>query len=62
MDQGKDVVMVTSEPDIATFLGDTTRPPVFQRLFSKGVQIRTHLKVTRVDGGEAVTENVWSGQ
>lgn len=60
LDRGKEVEIVTSEPSIVGLLGDTTRPPVLQRLFAKGVELRGHLRALRLEGSQAVAENVWS--
>jgi 2,4-dienoyl-CoA reductase-like NADH-dependent reductase (Old Yellow Enzyme family)/thioredoxin reductase len=62
LDRGKQVAIVTSERSIGSFLGATTGPPVFQRLFSKGVQLHCHLQIVRIDGGRAVARNVWSNR
>ena len=60
LDRGHEVHLVTSERTIGTFLGATTAPPVFQRLFTKGVQIHCHLEVLRLEQGRAIARNVWS--
>ena len=60
LDAGKDVVMVTSMEAIASMLGATTRPPVNQRLHSKGVTIHANLHVRAIEGSKLVTENAWS--
>lgn len=60
LDQGKEVKIVTSESSIVGLLGDTTQPPVLQRLFSKGVEVKGHTRVLRLEGNEVVAENVWS--
>jgi 2,4-dienoyl-CoA reductase-like NADH-dependent reductase (Old Yellow Enzyme family)/thioredoxin reductase len=62
LDRGKEVHLVTSERTICTFLGATTAPPVFQRLFSKGAKLHCNLRVTRLEAGQAVAANVWSEQ
>jgi hypothetical protein len=51
---------VTSERSIGSFLGATTAPPVFRRLFSKGVRLHCNLKVIQLEGNQAVAKNVWS--
>ncbi len=60
LDQGKNVEIVTSEPTVAGFMGSTTRPPIFQRLFGKGAKIHGHLKVVSLASNEATAQNVWS--
>jgi NADH dehydrogenase FAD-containing subunit len=60
LDQDKEVEIVTSERFIGNFLGATTGPPVFQRLFSKGVKIHCNLQVERLEVNQAITHNVWS--
>jgi 2,4-dienoyl-CoA reductase-like NADH-dependent reductase (Old Yellow Enzyme family)/thioredoxin reductase len=60
LDRGKEVHVVTSERSIGSFLGATTGPPVFQRLFTKGVKLHCHLRVARLEAGRAVAYNVWS--
>ncbi len=60
LDAGKEVVMVTSMEGIASMLGATTRPPLYQRLFSKGVTIHAHLHVRAIEGSKLITENAWS--
>ena len=60
LDRGKEVKIVTSEPGIVGLLGDTTRPPVLQRVFSKGVEVKGYTRVLRLEGNEVVAENVWS--
>ena len=59
-DRGKQVDIVTSERSIGSFLGATTGPPVFRRLFSKGVRVNSNLKVVRLESSQAVAMNVWS--
>ena len=44
----------------ATLLGATTRPPVYQRLFHKGIVIHPHLHVRAIEGDTLITENAWS--
>jgi thioredoxin reductase len=60
LDRGKEVHLVTSERTIGTFLGATTAPPVFQRLFTKGASLHCNLRVTRLEASQAVAVNVWS--
>jgi NADPH-dependent 2,4-dienoyl-CoA reductase/sulfur reductase-like enzyme len=62
LDRGKEVHIVTSERSIGSFLGATTGPPFFQRLFTKGVKLHCNLETTRLEEGRAVTCNVWSGR
>jgi 2,4-dienoyl-CoA reductase-like NADH-dependent reductase (Old Yellow Enzyme family)/thioredoxin reductase len=62
LDHGKRVAMVTSERTIGSFLGATTAPPVFERLFTKGVTLHCHLGVVRLEEGRATARNVWSGR
>jgi len=60
LDAGKEVVMITSMEAIASMLGATTRPPVYQRLYSKGVTIHAHLHIRAIESGKLITENAWS--
>jgi mycofactocin system FadH/OYE family oxidoreductase 2 len=62
LDRGKQVAMVTSERSIGSFLGPTTAPPTFQRLFTKGVTLHCHLSVVRLEERGAIGRNVWSGR
>jgi mycofactocin system FadH/OYE family oxidoreductase 2 len=62
LERGRQVTVVTSERSVGSFLGATTGPPVFQRLFGKGVELRCNLAVERVEAGRAVARNVWSGR
>jgi NADPH-dependent 2,4-dienoyl-CoA reductase/sulfur reductase-like enzyme len=62
LDRGKQVAIVTSERSIGSFLGATTGPPVFQRLFSKGIKLHCHLQVVRINAGQAIARNVWSNR
>jgi NADPH-dependent 2,4-dienoyl-CoA reductase/sulfur reductase-like enzyme len=62
LDQGKQVAMITSERTIGSFLGATSAPPVFERLFTKGITLHCHLSVTRLERDRAVARNVWSGR
>lgn len=62
LDQGKEVDIVTSERTIGTFLGATSAPPVFQRLFAKGGRVHANLRVEELRPGEALARNVWSGR
>jgi NADPH-dependent 2,4-dienoyl-CoA reductase/sulfur reductase-like enzyme len=66
LDRGKQVEVVTSERFIGSFLGATTGPPVFQRLFGKGGRVHANLRVVRLEGGPgdvtAIAQNVWSEQ
>src|SRR5262249_15278000 len=60
LDRGKEVHLVTSERTIGSFLGATTGPPIFRRLFSKGITLHANLRVSRIESGRAVARNVWS--
>lgn len=63
LDLGKRVELITSMEAICTLLGATTRPPVYQRLFRKGIVIHPHLHVRAIEGDAVITlitENVWS--
>ncbi len=60
LDRGKAVEIVTSERSLGTFLGATTGPPVFRRLFSKGVRLHCNLKVVQLESNQAIAKNVWS--
>jgi 2,4-dienoyl-CoA reductase-like NADH-dependent reductase (Old Yellow Enzyme family)/thioredoxin reductase len=62
LDRKHEVAIVTSERTIGSFLGATTAPPVFERLFSKGVTLHCHLEVVRLEAGRAIAKNVWSGR
>jgi 2,4-dienoyl-CoA reductase-like NADH-dependent reductase (Old Yellow Enzyme family)/thioredoxin reductase len=62
LDRGKEVAIVTSERTIAGFLGATTAPPVFERLFTKGVVLHSNLSVIGLEAGRALLRNVWSGR
>ncbi|HEY7426354.1 MAG TPA: FAD-dependent oxidoreductase [Gemmataceae bacterium] len=62
LDRGKQVDLVTSERAIGSFLGATTAPPVFRRLFSKGVRLHCNLKVVQLESNQATAKNVWSDQ
>jgi len=62
LDKGKQVAMVTSERTIGSFLGATSAPPVFERLFTKGITLHCHLGVVRLEEGRALVRNVWSGR
>ena len=60
LDAGKSVEIITRMEAIGTMLGATTRPPVYQRLFSKGIVIHPHLHVRAIEGGTLITENAWA--
>ena len=60
LDLGKSVEIITSMEAIGTLLGATTRPPVYQRLFRKGIVIHPHLNVRAIEGGTLITENAWA--
>jgi 2,4-dienoyl-CoA reductase-like NADH-dependent reductase (Old Yellow Enzyme family)/thioredoxin reductase len=60
LDCGKQVELVTSERTIGSFLGATTGPPLFRRLFSKGIRLHCNLRVVRLEPGRALAKNVWS--
>jgi NADPH-dependent 2,4-dienoyl-CoA reductase/sulfur reductase-like enzyme len=62
LDRGREVSMVTSERTIGSFLGATSAPPTFKRLFTKGVSLHCHLNVVRLEPGRAIAENVWTGR
>jgi hypothetical protein len=62
LDRGKEVAMVTSERAIGSFLGATTGPPVFQRLFNKGVHLHCNLRIVQLEVNRAITRNVWSNR
>jgi hypothetical protein len=51
---------VTSERTIGSFLGSTTGPPIFRRLFSKGIALHCNLRVVGLEGRHAIARNVWS--
>ena len=60
LDAGKSVEIVTSMEAICTLLGATTRPPVYQRLFHKGIVIHPHLHLRAIEGDTLITENAWT--
>src|SRR5262249_41380166 len=60
MDRGKQVEIVTSERSLGGFLGATTAPPVFRRLFTKGLKLHCNLRVARLEANRAIAHNVWS--
>ncbi|MCZ6679005.1 MAG: FAD-dependent oxidoreductase [Candidatus Poribacteria bacterium] len=60
LDAGARVDIITSMEAIGSLLGATTRPPVYQRLFRKGVLIHPHLHVRAIEGDTLITENAWS--
>jgi 2,4-dienoyl-CoA reductase-like NADH-dependent reductase (Old Yellow Enzyme family)/thioredoxin reductase len=60
LDAGKRVDIITSMEAIGTRLGATTRPPMYQRLFKKGIVIHPHLRVRAIEGDTLNTENAWS--
>lgn len=60
LDAGKSVEIITRMEAICTLLGATTRPPVYQRLFSKGIVIHPHLHVRAIEGDTLITENAWT--
>lgn len=60
LDRGREVTIVTSERTIGGFLGATTAPPVFERLFTKGVRLHCHLQIVGLEPARAVAMNVWS--
>ena len=60
LDQGRQVTIATSERTIASLLGATTAPPVFERLFRKGASLACHLEVVGIEGPTARVRNVWS--
>ena len=60
LDAGKSVEIITSMEAICTLLGATTRPPVYQRLFGKGIVIHPHLHVRAIEGDTLITENAWT--
>ena len=60
LDAGKSVEIITSMEAICTLLGATTRPPVYQRLFGKGIVIHPHLHVRAIEADTLITENAWS--
>ncbi len=60
LDAGREVEIVTSERTIGTFLGATTGPPVFRRLFTKGARLHCNLRVQELQSNQAVVRNVWS--
>jgi 2,4-dienoyl-CoA reductase-like NADH-dependent reductase (Old Yellow Enzyme family) len=60
LDRGLRVEIVTSERTIGSFLGATTGPPLFRRLFSKGIRLHSNLRVVRLEPSHALAKNVWS--
>ena len=60
LDAGKSVEIITSIEAICSMLGATTRPPVYQRLFRKGIVIHPHLHVRAIEGDTLITENAWT--
>ncbi|MYE87916.1 FAD-dependent oxidoreductase [Candidatus Poribacteria bacterium] len=60
LDAGKSVEIITSMEAICTLLGATTRPPVYQRLFGKGIVIHPHLHLRAIEGEALITENAWT--
>jgi len=60
LSRGKRVEIVTSEKSIGTLLGVTSQPPIFQRLFSKGIKLHCNLRVVALESQNAIAKNVWS--
>ena len=60
LDAGRSVEIITSMEAICTLLGATTRPPVYQRLFGKGIVIHPHLHVRAIENDTLITENAWA--
>src|SRR5262249_42930185 len=59
-DRGTEVPIVSSERCIGSLLGATTGPPVFQRLFTKGIKPHCNLRLDRLEASQATVRNVWS--
>ena len=62
LDKGLEVDLLTAQETIASFLGDTTRPPLLKRLFTKGAQLFCHLEPRALRDGLLIARNIWSGQ
>lgn len=62
LDNGKEVELVTSEANVATSLGATTKPPVLQRLYTKGAKIHGYLRVVQLESNQAICQNTWSNR
>ena len=62
LDRGRQVQIITGMEAIGSMLGATTRPPVYQHLFRKGIVIYPHLHVRAIEAGSLVTQNAWSGE
>src|SRR5262249_506095 len=60
LDRGHGVHIGTWARGRGTLRGGRTGPPIFQRLFTKGVQLHCHLRVVRLEANRAVARNVWS--
>lgn len=60
LDRGREVEIITELLVVAQDLGETSRPPIFQRLFSKGIKMTPHTAIKEIQNGTVVVKNVYS--
>ncbi len=59
-DAGKEVIMVTRLANVALDVPMVNQPGLYERLYRKGVQVRPHSEVVRMEGHDLVLRNAYS--
>ncbi len=62
LDQGKQVTVVTRHFYAGLDIGITTLVPLYERLFSKGIDVTPHSRVAAIEPQSVTIENIYSGQ
>jgi thioredoxin reductase len=61
LDQGKQVEIITPHYSVAEDLGATNKPPVYARLYAKGVKMHATWELRAVENGSIRLRNVYGG-
>jgi dimethylglycine catabolism A len=60
LDQGRQVTIVSRLAQVGADIDSTTLPPLYARVFRKGIVMVPHTAVTAIEEDALVVENVWS--
>jgi 2,4-dienoyl-CoA reductase-like NADH-dependent reductase (Old Yellow Enzyme family)/thioredoxin reductase len=61
LEQGKQVEIITPHYSVGEDIGPTNKPPVYARLFAKGVKMQTTWELRSVENGTVTLRNVHAG-
>ena len=61
LDQGKQVEIITPHYSVGEDIGPTNKPPVYARLWAKGVKMQATWELRAVENGSVRLRNVYGG-